>query len=57
MKTSEKSFDCVKMTRDIRDGLYEKYSKGKTLKEFGETLAREARKSPLWKGLDIKNKK
>jgi len=56
MKKNEKSFDCVKMTRDIRDELYEKYGKGKTSKEFAETLSREARKSPLWKGLNVVEK-
>jgi hypothetical protein len=56
MNKIKKSFDCVKMTRDIRDDLYKKYGKGKSLKEFGEILSQEARKSPLWKGLNIVEK-
>ena len=42
-----KHFDCVKMTRDIRDKLYEQ-NKGKSLKEFTDTLIQESHKSLLW---------
>ena len=49
-----KIFDCVKMTRDIRDKLYEK-KKDKSFKEFTRILCKEARKSTLWKNLKIVN--
>ncbi|GEM_PF-2131794 len=49
-----KEFDCVKMTRNIRDKLYEQ-NKGKSLKEYADTLVREAHKSPLWKKVIIDN--
>lgn len=47
-----KKFDCVKMTREIRDNLYNK-NKDKSLEEFADMLAQEARKSPLWQGLKV----
>jgi hypothetical protein len=50
-----KSFDCVKMTREIRDNLY-KQKKDKSLSEFADILARDAHKSSLWKGLKIATK-
>jgi hypothetical protein len=50
-----KSFDCVKMTRDIRDKLYEQ-NKGKSLKEFADILVKEAHRSSLWKNLKIASK-
>jgi hypothetical protein len=50
-----KKFDCVKMTRDIRDKFYEQY-KDKNLNEFADILEQEARKSPLWKGLNVVEK-
>lgn len=45
-----KNFDCVKMTRDIRDKLYEE-NEGKGLKEFADILVKEAHKSLLWKNI------
>ena len=42
-----KNFDCVKMTREIRDRLYEENT-GKGLKEFADILVKEAHKSLLW---------
>lgn len=51
-----RSFDCVKMTRDIRDKLYEQ-NKGKSLSEFADTLVKEAHKSLLWKNINLVNKK
>jgi hypothetical protein len=50
-----KSFDCVKMTRDIRDKLYEE-NKGKSLKEFADSLIEEAHKSILWKKINLVDK-
>ncbi|MCR4292243.1 MAG: hypothetical protein NUV76_05145 [Candidatus Kuenenia sp.] len=50
-----KSFDCVKMTRDIRDKLYEQ-NKGKSLREFADTLVKEAHKSLLWKKVKLVDK-
>lgn len=47
-----KNFDCVKMTREIRDKLYEE-NKGKGLKEFADILVKEAHKSLLWKNIKI----
>ncbi|MBM4054404.1 MAG: hypothetical protein FJ264_07005 [Planctomycetes bacterium] len=47
-----KSFDCVKMTRDIRDKLYAQ-NKGKSLAAFADTLVKEAHKSSLWKKIKI----
>jgi len=46
------SFDCVKMTREIRDNFY-KQKKDKSLNEFADLLTRDAHKSSLWKGLKI----
>lgn len=43
-----KKFDCVKMTRDIRDNLYEQY-KNLSLKDFTDILIKESHKSKLWK--------
>jgi len=43
-----KNFDCVKMTRDIRDNLYEQ-NKSKSLKEFTDILIKESHESSLWK--------
>jgi len=45
-----KNFDCVKMTRDIRDKLYEE-NKEKGLKELADILVKEAHKSLLWKNV------
>ncbi|MBU1753327.1 hypothetical protein KKG56_05670 [bacterium] len=42
-----KNFDCVKMTREIRNKLYEE-NKGKGLKEYANILVKEAHKSLLW---------
>ena len=50
-----KNFDCVKMTRDIRDKLY-KENKGKNLNEFADNLVKEAHKSLLWKKLTVAGK-
>ena len=50
-----KSFDCVKMTRDIRDKLYEQ-NKGKSLREFADILVKEAHKSLLWKKIRLVDK-
>lgn len=50
-----KSFDCVQMTRDIRDKLYEQ-NKDKSLKEFTDFLIKEAHKSLLWKKLNLVSK-
>ncbi len=47
-----KDFDCVKMTREIRDNLYKK-KKDKSLEEFADMLAVQARNSLLWQGLKI----
>jgi len=47
-----KNFDCVKMTREIRDKLYEE-NKGKGLKEFADILVKESHKSLLWKNIEI----
>ncbi|MBN2547262.1 MAG: hypothetical protein JXB50_15780 [Spirochaetes bacterium] len=46
-----KKFDCVKMTRDIRDELYKK-NKDKSLKDFADILVKESHKSHLWKSLN-----
>ena len=51
-----KSFDCVKMTRDIRDNLY-KQNKDKSLREFADTLVKEARNSLLWKNASRNSRK
>ena len=51
-----KNFDCVKMTRDIRDNLYEQ-NKSKSLKEFTDILIKESHKSSLWKRILIEEKK
>lgn len=50
-----KKFDCVKMTRDIRDTLYHE-NKGRSLKEFAEMLAKDAHKSDLWKNIKVLSK-
>ncbi len=50
-----KSFDCVKMTREIRDKLYEQ-NKNKNLKEFADLLVKESHKSSLWSELKVLNK-
>jgi hypothetical protein len=50
-----KKFDCVQMTRNIRDLLYER-NKSKDLKEFADILVKEAHGSPLWKKLKLKIK-
>jgi hypothetical protein len=52
---NNKNFDCVKMTREIRDKLYEE-NKGKNSREYLRTLSQEAHKSPLWKGLNVVEK-
>ena len=45
-----KTFDCVKMVRDIRDKMYEEHI-DKTTSEFIEYIKSEAQKNPLWKKL------
>lgn len=50
-----KNFDCVKMTRDIRDKLYEQ-NKDKTLRELADILVKEAHKSLLWKNIKMVDK-
>ncbi len=51
MKESEK-FDCVKMTRDIRDRLYNEH-KGLNFDEYVNFLVEESHKSNLWKKIKI----
>ncbi|RPI77926.1 MAG: hypothetical protein EHM45_07365 [Desulfobacteraceae bacterium] len=50
-----KTFDCVQMTRNIRDRLYEK-NKNADLKEFTDKLVKEAHDSSLWGKLELKTK-
>jgi len=50
-----KTFDCVQMTRNIRDLLFER-NKNAGLKEFADILVKEAHESPLWKKLKLKIK-
>jgi hypothetical protein len=50
-----KNFDCVKMTRDIRDKLYEQ-NKGRSLNEFADILVKEAHVSSLWKNVKVVSK-
>ena len=45
-----KKFDCVKMTRDIRDKFYEE-NKEHSLKDFSDKIAKKARNTSLWKNL------
>ena len=43
----QKKFDCVRMTREIRDELFRK-KEGRSLKDFTSILVREARRSALY---------
>ncbi|MBN2103823.1 hypothetical protein JW835_07260 [bacterium] len=42
-----KKIDCVKMTREIRDKLFEQH-KELTTNEFAHKLIEDSHKSPLW---------
>lgn len=52
---NNKKFDCVKMTRDIQDNLYNQ-NKGKRLAKFVNTLVKESHNSSLWKKVKLVKK-
>lgn len=51
-----KDFDCVEMTRKIRDKLYEEH-KDLNYTELAKALSDEAKKSELWKKIKQKRHK
>ena len=51
-KKKNRQFDCVEMTRNYRNRLYEK-DKDLTIDDFTKCMITEAHKSPLWKKLII----